>query len=280
MEVSREMHRVCRSLSFILPAVILPLCTHHVWSSEIRDLTTDARPDTAEIEEMLPDAWSWKRTVIFGPQWSDVGGSEYTTPINADGYIRQMGPETDCYFEAQLNLPTGAHVGGVSFYVYDTSPGSNWSFAIFGYEVAGSSSYEPYRKTFATGTRVYSGGYTYFHMLPDFTIRKLADFNGDGHNSVVAYTLRAESLDGAGSQLRLWGAVVLWELQVSPGPATPTFSDVSTNHWAFSHIEALADSGISAGCGNGKFCPGSTVSRAEMAVFLSKALGLYWNDIE
>jgi hypothetical protein len=51
---------------------------------------------------------------------------------------------------------------------------------------------------------------------------------------------------------------------------------VPTGHWAFRFIEALADSGITAGCGGGSFCPDNTLTRAEMAVFLSKALGLHY----
>ena len=31
-----------------------------------------------------------------------------------------------------------------------------------------------------------------------------------------------------------------------------------------------------AGCGSGNFCPDSPLTRRQMAVFLSKALGLHW----
>jgi competence protein ComEC len=51
---------------------------------------------------------------------------------------------------------------------------------------------------------------------------------------------------------------------------------VPTNHWAFRYIEALADSGITGGCGGGNFCPDDPLNRGQMAVFLSAALGLYW----
>jgi len=44
------------------------------------------------------------------------------------------------------------------------------------------------------------------------------------------------------------------------------------------HIEALAASGITAGCGTGVFCPEQNVKRSEMAVYLAKALGLHWPD--
>ncbi len=59
-------------------------------------------------------------------------------------------------------------------------------------------------------------------------------------------------------------------------PASPTFTDVPTGYWAFQHIEALAASGITAGCGSGNYCPEQYVKRSEMAVFMSKALGLHW----
>jgi len=51
---------------------------------------------------------------------------------------------------------------------------------------------------------------------------------------------------------------------------------VPTSSPQFQFIEALYASGITAGCGNGNFCPNSPLTRGQMAVFLSKALGLQW----
>lgn len=52
-----------------------------------------------------------------------------------------------------------------------------------------------------------------------------------------------------------------------------------------SAINALAFNSISTGCGSGRYCPNSTVSRGEMATFLVRALGLppsdrdyFWDD--
>jgi hypothetical protein len=69
---------------------------------------------------------------------------------------------------------------------------------------------------------------------------------------------------------------VFYQLQVSPAPGTPTFSDVGPSDFAYQHIEALSAAGITAGCGGGNFCPSNTVTRAQLAVFLSKALGLHF----
>ncbi len=59
-----------------------------------------------------------------------------------------------------------------------------------------------------------------------------------------------------------------------PPPPTGIFNDVPTSHWAAGFIEQLAAEGITSGCGNGNFCPGSPVRRDQMAVFLVRAFGL------
>jgi len=69
---------------------------------------------------------------------------------------------------------------------------------------------------------------------------------------------------------------LFYRLQVSPAPPTADFGDVPTNHPYFQFIEALSGSGITAGCGNGDYCPDRPITRGEMAVFLAKALGLQW----
>jgi hypothetical protein len=51
---------------------------------------------------------------------------------------------------------------------------------------------------------------------------------------------------------------------------------VPVTDYGFVYIEALAGAGITSGCGNGNFCPDALVTRRQMAVFLSKALGLWW----
>ncbi|HVR32874.1 MAG TPA: CAP domain-containing protein [Acidimicrobiia bacterium] len=66
--------------------------------------------------------------------------------------------------------------------------------------------------------------------------------------------------------------------------ATDFFWDdtLSGHHSA---INAIAQASISTGCGSGRYCPASAVSRGEMATFLARALGLppatkdfFWDD--
>ncbi len=72
------------------------------------------------------------------------------------------------------------------------------------------------------------------------------------------------------------GAEIWYKLKVSPAPGTATFSDVPTGNPFFQYVEALVASGITAGCGGGNYCPDAPLTRGQMAVFLSKALGLHW----
>ena len=56
----------------------------------------------------------------------------------------------------------------------------------------------------------------------------------------------------------------------SPPPATGlVFDDVPATYWAAAWIEQLQAEGVTAGCGNGSYCPDQTATtRAQMAVFL------------
>jgi beta-N-acetylhexosaminidase len=78
------------------------------------------------------------------------------------------------------------------------------------------------------------------------------------------------------TNVRFRGIRLFWQRQVSPAPQTATFNDVPTTHPFHRFIEALYASGITGGCGNGNFCPDEPVTRGQMAVFLSGALGLHW----
>ena len=94
-------------------------------------------------------------------------------------------------------------------------------------------------------------------------------------NSTTSYFIRF-GLHSANTAHRFRTARVYYKLQVSPPPATATFTDVPTTHPFFQYVEALAASGITSGCTATKFCPNAPLTRGQMAVFLSKALGLHW----
>lgn len=95
-----------------------------------------------------------------------------------------------------------------------------------------------------------------------------------GHNLQIAVQqVPGAPTDGtAGVQsVEVW-----WRREVSPAPATQDFGDVPPSSLQFQFVEALFQSGITAGCGGSNFCPDDPVTRGQMAVFLAKALGLQW----
>ena len=59
-----------------------------------------------------------------------------------------------------------------------------------------------------------------------------------------------------------------------PPPASGIFGDVPAADPFAPWIEELSRSGITAGCGNGDFCPDRPNTRAEMATFLNLTFGL------
>ncbi len=65
-------------------------------------------------------------------------------------------------------------------------------------------------------------------------------------------------------------AFLVRALGIAPGSAT--FDDVAPGSPFAADIAALADAGVTTGCGEGAFCPAAPVTRAQMAAFLRRAL--------
>ena len=97
-----------------------------------------------------------------------------------------------------------------------------------------------------------------------------------GVNAHKALAVQVELLNSCANWPAVSWVEIWWRRAVSDPPPSATFNDVPTNHPFFQYIEALAASDITGGCGNGNYCPDDFVTRGQMAVFLSKALGLHW----
>ena len=68
---------------------------------------------------------------------------------------------------------------------------------------------------------------------------------------------------------------VLMAAQISPAAScTGVFTDVSSSNPFCTFIEKLAETGIASGCTATQYCPSNAVSRAQMAAFLIRAMGL------
>ncbi len=182
----------------------------------------------------------------------DGEGSAYLTSIS--GYAR-----------APVHLPQGALITGLDFYYKDTDPGFNISCALMEFSSTGVLT--------KIGETIYSSGSagwgsaSYDLSSPWWTVN-----NGSNNYQVFISTGSTPTPD----QLRWGGLRIRYKLQVSPAPGVASFSDVPTSHWAFQWIEALKASGITQGVTPTTYEPESNVTRAQMAVFLAKALGLNW----
>jgi hypothetical protein len=126
--------------------------------------------------------------------------------------------------------------------------------------------------------------YEYFNPALSGTVGSWQWSPGDLFDNVQPnyYWSSTTSAPGAGFawSVDLWGGVVgsgdkktshfVWPVSRA---MTLDFNDVPLNYWAYNYISALFASEITGGCGNGNYCPDDPVTRAQMAVFIVKALG-------
>jgi hypothetical protein len=82
-----------------------------------------------------------------------------------------------------------------------------------------------------------------------------------------SYSIRVRASDNGGLYFEK-------AFTISVNDLPPVFSDVPDSHWAAAWIERLYNSGITGGCANTPlaYCPESTVTRAQMAIFLEKGM--------
>jgi len=59
---------------------------------------------------------------------------------------------------------------------------------------------------------------------------------------------------------------------VPPGPGTASFSDVPTGYWAYKYVEYAKSQGVVGGYPDGTYQPTVAVDRAQMAVFVARAM--------
>lgn len=207
-----------------------------------------------------------------------IGYQEFFPDYSQGGYtgLGERTSTSSLYrLQAGINMiPNGAILKQVVFYVRDNDAEEDLEAGFCRtYVDSGTGSGNPII-TYLGGTAQTNGspGATYVLLTPDVPIVYRTDLIGDDAPEVANYFLRVHTPGNTAIRM----ARLLWERQVSPAPASATFGDVPSNHPFFQFIEALADSGITAGCGSGNYCPDTPVTRGQMAVFLAKALGLHW----
>lgn len=193
--------------------------------------------------------------------------------INSDGTIGPQAGDTYRYFESAVHIPTGALVQGATYFDYDDSASGDVQMWLYKYAVSattgGVSTLLWGRQS--SGTPGYEGGYEAFSSAITWA-------NWETDTGQADYFLFIVHL-GAQSGNDFEGLTLWYQRQISPAPTTATFPDVPPSFWAFQDVEALAASGITEGQPDGNFHPTDPVTRAQMATFLCRALGLHWSDL-
>jgi len=226
----------------------------------------NARTGEAESATGDPQPWGGASDVIY-----NVGADDFSVRLlgwtnaqlinnaeiypSANGTLNISGP---------LHLPSGALVTSITVFYSDTNTAGDPSGNFYRASTTGGVT-NIQTLAFPAG---FSGGNNNFQVnLPAGTTVD---------NLVNHYSVNF-SLDRAATGIEgMYRARITYRLQVSPPPATATFSDVPTTDGRFRFVEALVASGVTAGCGGGLYCPDAAVTRGQMAVFLAAALGMHF----
>jgi hypothetical protein len=231
--------------------------------------TRPADPEPQESYGFNPN-----RSVITVPEWE--GADSFTAwSQEHPGYLTAKSETMFVY--APLEFDNGVQVTRVCLDVQDASTTRSVTLIVGAFESGGAGAQPAFvpMETVTTGDAP-APGFTQIcaNVDPAITIRTSADINGGGGEHTVQYWVGA--VQSKGSTTAIGPAVVTWRRTLSPGPATPTFLDVPPTSRFYRFVEALAASGVTTGCGAGRFCPDEPLTRGEAAVFVAGALGMYW----
>jgi S-layer homology domain len=183
-------------------------------------------------------------------------------------------------YVAPLQLPAGAQIQQICLYGYNQGPAGSLGLGLDAVKLV-PAGVSPGVVSIPGSGIVFDWNLGHGVICTDpsfsYTYRETGDVDGDGNLEHLAHQFSVSiHQNDDGVHTRFGGVGVFWRRQVSPPPAAASFADVPTTNGFFQFVEALAASGITAGCGGGNFCPDSPLTRGQMAVFLSKALGLHW----
>ncbi|PWB73276.1 MAG: hypothetical protein C3F07_09920 [Anaerolineales bacterium] len=171
---------------------------------------------------------------VTRPQGShcDIGAYEYVNQPPTDISLSKSNVDE--------NLPVGTTVGTLS--TTDPDAGDTFTYAFCG----------------GTDDASFS--------LTGNTLKTAAVFNFEAKSS---YSICIRSTDSGSLS-----TTKTFSITVNNLVDTQTFGDVSTTYWAYNFIERLYNAGITGGCTTTplNYCPDSTVTRAQMAVFLLKGV--------
>jgi hypothetical protein len=214
-----------------------------------------------------PNAWGTTRvsqsTTLaseFLPQDPAVGWGFQES--GAGGLSRYQTTSSSVKWWAPVRVPDGAAIVGLNLEVCDDTASGQIAFGLR-------------RTRFEDGVDVAPIGGTGVSIVPGCGFASVAyDVPVNVDNENYDYWVWVQWEGEFSSSLRFQAMKTAYRLQVSADPNYATFNDIPIGHPLHQFVEALAYWSITAGCGSGNFCPDAPLTRGQMAVFLSKALGL------
>jgi hypothetical protein len=185
------------------------------------------------------------------------------------------GGEISLGSEVSLNIPDGALQGSARVNVEISQAGSlpqepgGFIFLGQAFEVTvgGHSSYtfnKPVSLTFSFDPGQVPAGSTPVVYFYDRSTSTWIELGGTVAGNTITVTV---------DHFTVFAVMAKEAAPVQPQPSSPVFSDIS-RHWAQETIETLAGQGIAQGYGDGAFRPEQSITRAEFAALLVKALQL------
>ena len=226
--------------------------------------------------DIIPNSYGTGQTDDIWIPSAQFRPKDSTTTFATNGsFLLYRTGGTVPYFLTEFRLPKGSRLLYLYLYYSDTDPTFNVSMWFCESYIQSTTGYYvgtcPYNVS-SSGAQ----GNSYIGMSINLTLKYREDKDFDGIDDPVIHYI-VVSLESTTASTSFYGVRAWWYRQVSPAPTTATFSDVPLTHPAFQYVEALAASGIVVGCGNGKYCPTQYVTRGQMAIYISKALGLFWS---
>lgn len=249
----------------VLGLTLMPASAQQDPNLTRRQASTDVPAPPDAFGTTQQDLW------IAAPKFTGKGTSGGgDLSFTANHYYTNPGSPTPQTFWAQIDVPSGAFIETVMCEVDDPSVANNVQIR-YRVSIHNTSTNAPGPDVVLDATSTGATGFQQPSIL--VSVQSQAAFvrytNGTSHN---LYYVGAD----IASDTRLRGCRVRWNRMVSPAPGTATFADVPVGSPLHQFVEALFAAGISGGCGGGNYCPDQPVTRGQMAVFLSAALGLHW----
>lgn len=215
------------------------------------------------VVDPQPESWGTAQDLVSIIHAEDLTpSSSAVTFVNSITGVFETSSTGDWWGKAPI--PSGAQVRSIEMEACDTDGAGSILFGLARQNSPGGAgaNVTPIGNTGATPGCAY------------FPVNVTTPFTMDNENTSLHIFLNYGSTTNSNRVILFR---VYYRLQVSPGPAVATFpNDVPTSHPLFRFVEALAAAGITGGCAPGSYCPDASITRGQMAVFLSTALGLHF----